>query len=129
MLAALPLHNDNAAEVAENLQLPVSTVKNWRSGLGINDEIRRLGEIKKADLRLLFAALAHKGLLTALDKLDSNADNIKFAELTTGAAIALDKIQLLDGQPTNITENGSPADYSTKLDELRSKREKRESAG
>lgn len=90
------------AAASNALQIPDSTLDNWKKGRGVNDAVIELGGEKKADLLELFEKAVTRGLEDILrdDKPATWRDS-------TGIATFTDKIFLLRGQPTAITENRS----------------------
>lgn len=109
--AALALVDFNAnldspvAVTAKALQLPDSTIDNWKAGRYVNEQVEELRGEKKKTLDALCEEYARE----ALSKLIPNLDNITPRDFTS-IGIAIDKMLLLRGQPTAITESRNAAE-------------------
>lgn len=85
----------NLEKVSEALGIPLSTLAGWTANPNYNSPQNRQNLADKFE----FAANLYLDLAVKKSKKSS------FPHLMTGAAIAVDKMQLLRGQPTSITEN------------------------
>lgn len=106
-LALLEANSDLDAPLtatANQLQIPDSTLLDWKNGRGVSENVRQLAEKEKRDLAILFKRAAEKGLADILDSGD-RAD----WKAATGIATFADKFLLLSNEPTQITENRSDA--------------------
>lgn len=105
-LAALDANRGNVKGTAKNLGIPEPTLRSWAKGRGTNAAVADLQAHKKKDLADKLEDIAHK-LAGAI------SDKIKDATLqqtATSLGIVVDKMQLLRGQPTNITDDASLTD-------------------
>ena len=84
-------------KASEALGIPMSTLAGWAQNGSLMSEARIQ---KRADLAVKFENAAHLFLDNAVKKVKK----AQFQHLMTGAGIAIDKMQLLRGQPTSITE-------------------------
>jgi hypothetical protein len=104
--SALALHGFNADLVhpltatANALRIPDATLHNWQSGRGVSATVVAIGEMEKRSLSDLCEEYAR----TALSKLIPNLDEIKPRDFAS-IGIAIDKMLLLRGQATAITEH------------------------
>lgn len=94
-------------------QIADSTIDSWQTGRGVSEEAKAIAEQKKSDLAELCETFARK----ALEALVPQAGNITPREFTA-IAIAIDKMLLLRGHPTQITEHKSPAEREKRIAEL-----------
>lgn len=102
-LALLEANSDLEAPLtatANQLQIPDSTLLDWKNGRGVSENVRQLAEKEKRDLAILFRRATEKGLTDILDSGD-RAD----WKAATGIATFADKFLLLSNEPTQITEN------------------------
>jgi hypothetical protein len=89
---------------ANQLQIPDSTLLDWKNGRGVSENVRQLAEKEKRDLAVLFKRAAEKGLGDILESKDA-AD----WKAATGIATFADKFLLLSNEPTQITESRDSA--------------------
>ena len=87
----------NISEASRRTGWPPQSIRNWRDGVGINDAITKSSDQKKSDLAQLFEDMANQ----ALKRAGIEIDNASYAQLMTGAAIAVDKMRLLSELPTS----------------------------
>lgn len=127
-LNKLDANGGKLRETAREMKLPVSTLKSWRDGDNINEVCIEMRTQQKRTLTDLLDEAAHTLAQNILDDINASPTG-NLVQKSTALAILIDKHQLLAGQPTARTENGAPGDYSSKLDELRKKREERQKAG
>lgn len=92
------------AATANALQIADSTLDNWKKGRGVNDVAVELGGQKKQSLLELYEKAVTRGLVDIL-----NTDQPATWRDATGIATFTDKILLLRGQPTAITESRNDA--------------------
>lgn len=87
--------------IAEDLDLPYATIQQLQKRLA-RDYVpleRALGEVEKKDLRELFASVSWRVLSRVTDE---DIEKASLRDKLVAAAIATDKIQVLDGEPTQI---------------------------
>ena len=90
------------SRAAEELEMPYSTLYGWvRKGVGNTGVPSDLQDEKRQAISDRLEGLIHKILDIAPDK----ADDADFKALLTALGIAVDKVQLLRGEATEITEN------------------------
>lgn len=98
----------NLTETANKSGIPDSTLSQWIRAQthGKNKNLPKLRNEQGLSLADNFEEIAFEVASVALRRLRSkSADKIPFGQLMTGGGIAVDRTQLLRGQPTNITEN------------------------
>ena len=115
-LAALEANDGNLKRTASELNIPRATLTSWRDGKGINTEVSEKCHQKKEALSGLFEQACRVYLQHAVAKATVGKTSGKDA--MTAAAIAVDKMQLLDGKPPTINQN----DYSHLTDAELAKR-------
>lgn len=104
----------NVSLVAMQTGVPRQTLQSWLKGIGVDDEIQQIRQIKKSELRDLHKLIAVK----SLGLLSTKLEEAKPSELATIAAISTDKMQLLGDEPTSIIENLSREEREAKIIEL-----------
>lgn len=124
-LAALDANGGNVSKTARQLGIPNTTLTEWRDGR-IHDDVTVLRKRKKEELVGRLVEIAH--LL-----IDAMPDKIKDANLQQSATtlgITIEKIQLLDGSPTertevtdNLSDDERASRIATILDRARTRRD------
>lgn len=99
-LAALDANGGNIARTARALGIPDSTLRGWAGGRGVNEKIPQLRAQKKRDIAEGLREIAWLLIDAIPDKI--NRGSLK--DLFLGLGIAIDKLQLLEGKPTERTE-------------------------
>jgi hypothetical protein len=97
-LAALVANGGSVVITATRLGIPYRTLKHWADG---DCHVAKLGNEKKADLAAALRGIAW----LALDMLPAKLKKATAKDTATTLGIALDKAQLLDGDPTSIVRN------------------------
>jgi len=101
------------AATANALQIPDSTLDTWKKGEWVSEKAQELSGEKKATLLELF----EKCVLRGLADIASDEKPATWRE-ATGIATFTDKILLLRGQPTQITETRNDAALREKAEAL-----------
>lgn len=99
-LAALDANGGDRTHTARQLGIPESTLRSWDSGR--RRDIPAIAELraqKKADLATELETVAYQ-LAAAMP---GKIEGASLQQLATSLGIAIDKVQLLKGQPTSIT--------------------------
>jgi hypothetical protein len=99
-LALLQANRGNVKQTARELRIPRRTLGDWSHGKGVDEEVRRMTERSKKRLAANFMQEAREAVQAAAEK----RPKASYRDLMIGAAVAVDKAQLLDG-PT-----GAPPD-------------------
>ena len=110
-LAMLSANGGNVKRTSRDTGIPITTIRQWRDGKGVSSAVADKSTQKKEQLDSLFERVANAYLQHALSKeviADTSARDAIIA-----AATATDKMQLLQGKPTNI----SKSDHSEMTDE------------
>lgn len=94
-LAALAANGGDVAKTAAQVGVPYRTMKNWADGT-CHPEAAELGMAKKPLLADLLEDLAHRAVRTSRRGLR----HLKADRAAVVAGIAIEKMQLLRGQPT-----------------------------
>ena len=98
VIALVQANGGNVLQTARETGIPHQTIRLW---LDKPERFSSLEKQKQEDLAKKLENQAHLYLDLAAGK----AAEAPFNHLMTGAGIAIDKMQLLRGQPTNITES------------------------
>lgn len=99
-LATLEANGGNISQTARELDIPHETLRQWVTGI-VSAPAPALREQKKREL-----ADRYEGLLNrALDTVDAKVDQMSASAAVMAAAIMTDKMLLLRGEATNITEH------------------------
>ncbi len=121
-LAVLDSCNGNLSEASRKTGFPLKTIADWRDGAACA-EVAEIRKEKKIELSEMFEDIARQIVQAAPSK-------ISYATLKdsmVAAGVAVDKAQLLKGQPTAITQqNADPADARRELAEYLFSRRVRE---
>lgn len=113
-LAALDACAGNASEAARVTGVPRKTLEEWDAGR-VADGVAELRQEKKAELSELFEDIARDILQAAPKKID----DASLKDAMVAAGVAVDKMQLLKGKPTEITESrADPATTAARISEL-----------
>ena len=104
-LALLAAYDGNAAKTSRKTGIPSSTIRRWRDQQHNPPTDKMTGAAensarKKAQISERLEELVH----TILDLAPDKAEEADFRQLLTSLGIAIDKIQLLRGEATEITE-------------------------
>lgn len=86
---------------AAGMDVPYSTLMDWAKDRGVNSYVAELRDIKKGQLHEKLQGYAHR----VLDHLMEQPIEGSAPALMTGLGIAIDKMQLLQGKATSISEN------------------------
>ena len=103
-LVVLDLCNGDVTDAANKLGIARQSLEQWRDNKGVNSDVQELRRIGKTYLADMWEAIAEK----ALGKIPEKLEHSSAAQLATIAAIAVDKMLLLRGQATEITEHRMP---------------------
>ena len=107
-LALLQANAGNAKRTANELRMPMTTLRKWRDGFGVSADVAHKRDEKKRDLADIFEDIARAYATRALDS-DTLGDT-KGKDAVIAAATAVDKLRLLRGEATEVTEvRGSDA--------------------
>lgn len=114
-LAALKANAGNVVKTARELNIPRGTLQSWQKGIGVNSEVLKSQQVKKAEIADRLEAIAHK----IIDTLPSKMEEAKLGELATALGIAVDKMRLLRGESTQRMEHAlSPEDRALRVAEI-----------
>ena len=102
-LTLLAVNNGNVKRTARVLGLPRSTLTAWAKSRGTHAGVTKLCHLKKGSLADKFEEVARALLDGAMSPAKIEAASL--LDLTTAAAICVDKMLLLRGQPTRIDLN------------------------
>ncbi len=105
-LAVLQSCNGNVTRTARETGIPAATISKWRDGKHINESVTEMCDIKKGELKDRFEVIAH----SLVDAIPGAIAGANLQQITTSLAIAIDKMLLLKGQPTAITNTSNLTD-------------------
>jgi transposase-like protein len=109
-LAALKANGDNVERTARDCGIPPSTLRRWRAEPD-RAAPAKLREEKRGTLSEALGALAWQ-LIGAIPKKIADAS---LQHTTVSLGIVIDKMQLLEGKPTSITDDASLSDEQRAL--------------
>jgi hypothetical protein len=92
-LALLQANRGNVKQTARELGVPRRTLGDWSHGKGVDEEVRRMTERSKKRLAANFMQEAQEAVRAAAEK----RPKATYRDLMIGAAVAVDKAQLLGG--------------------------------
>lgn len=102
-LAIVDMQGGNVNAAARLTGVPQSTLERWASGERVNQNVEALRISERKPLSDLIEDLAYD-IVDAV-KTNGSLKRSNARDLLISLGIAVDKIQLLRGQPTSITEN------------------------
>jgi transposase-like protein len=100
-LAILDANNGNVRKTARQSGIPQSTIRDWRDGRGVTDSVTEIRAHKKGEL----SDLIRDELEAIFGAMNTKREAANYRELATAAGILIDKMQLLDGDPTSIEQH------------------------
>lgn len=107
-LATLDANDGNIRKAAKILKLPESTLTDWANNRGICPEVTEIREEKKAELADKLEEVAHALTDNILLRAQSDFSVLTpLKDLAVSLGIAIDKMQVLKGQPTSISKDVS----------------------
>ncbi|APT75051.1 hypothetical protein LN42_00545 [Marinitoga sp. 1137] len=92
--------NPNWTKVSKKLKISRKTLQKWWKEKN-KEDITHIRTLKKEE----FINKAWDQIFYGLDLLKEKAERTSYKDLIVGMATLIDKIQLLQGQPTEITKN------------------------
>jgi transposase-like protein len=98
-LAALDANGGNLRHTARQTGIALATLQGWAQGRGVSSDCSDLRTQKKEALSDRLEVIAH----SLVDAIPSAISGANLQQITTSLAIAIDKMLLLKGQPTEIT--------------------------
>ena len=115
-LTVLAANNGDLRKTSRDTGVPFSTLRKWANNQGVNQSVITKGITKKKELSAELEDLAYKIVGVMPDKLDSAS----LQQLATSLGITIDKMQLLQGKPTERNETHAtievkPIDYRVGL--------------
>lgn len=111
-LATLELNGGNLLKTASALKIPYMTLKDWSSGLGVTVAVTENREVKKQSIADSLEELCYKILGTVPDKLAEAS----FKDAMTGLGIAVDKMQVLRGEPNTINSHRTSSTHTERVE-------------
>lgn len=102
-----------------DIDVTVETIRQWAKGNGIHERVQEKLKEDRRELSDKLENIAHKMIDAAQT---SDTDRLTPAQLMTAAAIAIDKMLLLRGESTTISERKlSEEEIALRIAELRAK--------
>jgi transposase-like protein len=115
-LALLAANGGNISATARETQLPATTIRQWRDGVGISENVLSDSEVKKDELHSLFERVARLYLNQAMQvgtvRKTSGKDSV------IAAATATDKMRLLTEQATSISKDVSEHSHEERANRI-----------
>lgn len=107
-LATLDANNGNIRQSAKILRLPESTLTDWANNKGVCPEVTEIREEKKTELSQKLEAVAHALTDNILLRAQSDFSVLTpLKDFAVSLGIAVDKMQVLKGEPTSISKDVS----------------------
>lgn len=103
VLAVLEAQDGNIAATVRITGVPYKTISDWRDSLSNDPEIASYREESKQSLSLKLENLAHK----LVDAAPKKIRKASLAQVATAFDLSIKNLQLINGQPTSITEERS----------------------
>jgi len=100
-LATLDACRGNLKQAAAKAGVPIVTLLQWRDGQAINPDVSQLRIEKSDELADRLEDLAHR----LIDAVPGKLGEAPLREVALSLGIAIDKMQVLRGQPDAITGN------------------------
>jgi hypothetical protein len=114
-LATLTACGGNISQASRTLGIPRKTLQQWRKGRDVAGLTADMQSFANMELSDKLDAVAHK----LADAIPGKIEKAPLNHITTSLGIAIDKRNLLKGQPTSITERRSEKDhYETAVAQL-----------
>lgn len=98
-LAALDTNDGNVYKTAQQLGIPRKTLESWANNAGVNDDVANLRQHKKGEIADRLEDLVHQ----LIDAMPGKIGDANLQQAATTLGIAVEKIQLLRGKPTDRT--------------------------
>jgi transposase-like protein len=115
-LAFLRFNGGNVLKSAKALGIPHKTLDEWAKGKNQHPEVADLRNEKKEEISALIEQAVREMVGASAGKLST----ANFQQLWTSVGIAVDKMQLLKGEPTNINRDVTlTPEQKKKAEELR----------
>lgn len=107
-LATLDASDGNIRQAARVLKLPESTLTDWSNGRGTCPEVAEIREDKKVELAGKLEEVAHALTDNILLRAKSDFSMLTpLKDFAVSLGIAIDKMQVLKGEPTSINKDVS----------------------
>lgn len=100
-LATLDAYGGSLRKTSEQLKIPVATLDDWNKGRSVTPKIEQIRTENRRELSEKLDDIAHQ----LADAIPGKIDSASLLQASTSLAIAVDKMQLLKGQPTAINQN------------------------
>ena len=118
-LAALDANKGNLSKTAKQLGIPRQTIQEWAAGRNHNRSVPDLRQVKKRDLAEKLEEAADALLDNILARARSETSvAVPLKDFATAMGIAIDKMQLLKGEPTSINKTLTDEERATKAAEI-----------
>lgn len=115
-LAFVDFKNGNTREASKVLGIPHTTLQDWVKERGTNEDVAEIRTEKKEEI----SALIEQAVRDMVGASTGKLTEANFQQLWTGVGIAVDKMQLLKGEPTAINKDVTlTPEQKKKAEELR----------
>lgn len=105
-LATLDANQGDVSKTAKVLKIPASTLADWSQNRGVCPEVTEIREVKKQELAEKLEAVAHALTDNILLRAESDFSILTpLKDFAVSLGIAIDKMQVLKGQPTSISRD------------------------
>lgn len=105
-LATLDSNEGDTRKTAKVLKIPESTLRDWAENRGICPEVTEIREVKKQELAEKLEEVAHALTDNILLRAQSDFSVlVPLKDFAVTLGIAIDKMQILKGEPTSINRD------------------------
>lgn len=105
-LAVLEANEGSIRHAARQLGIAPTTLRNWSEGKAISEEIKADVPVVKRDMALALEEICWK----LINSMESKIEEASLSQTGTVMGITFDKMRLLQGQSTQISDNRSQLD-------------------
>jgi inosine/xanthosine triphosphate pyrophosphatase family protein len=107
-LATLDANEGSIRQTAKILRIPETTLSDWANNRGICSEVTEIRDVKKAELVDKLEEVAHALTDNILQRAQSDFSLLTpLKDFAVSLGIAVDKMQVLKGKPTSISQDVS----------------------
>lgn len=107
-LATLDANAGDISKTSRLLKVPASTLTDWSQNRGVNPEVTEIREVKKQELAEKLEEVAHALTDNILIRAKTDFSVlVPLKDFAVTLGIAIDKMQLLKGEPTGISKDVS----------------------
>lgn len=111
-LTYLEVNKGDVARTSKQTGIPTDTLYVWSKGKHVHPDVLNLQEQRKEALDARMELMAY----TILEALPDKLEGANFRDAAVGLGIVVDKMQVLRGLASNITENRGTSTHTERLE-------------